>query len=396
MNTNQGPERAVLTALLRHFDWSPKTGVPSLYEVWQGEDSSLEVLVPLDPERGDFSALVERAKRQLLSTYGPSAQRVESTLTMRAKASLDATEWRKQTALDGGLIGWEQGEDLFAAARAQLVAAAKSAREPRKYHGNASAHIAHRFIEQALMGQTSVGSYVVTAYTPAQAKFFLTRKAEERASEAGGLWDDSLSGREILDKLSSALKAMRSGLDEYRKSPSLGPFLEAVPDGISYELVKALDLIVSTGDTEVAISREEPEGATNLRTEVAFESSEAPVMRSVAVALAEDAEPADVSIVGEVTLLSRTHDQTDHVIRVDIEHGAEARKARVRLSPEQYDVALEAHRQDVPIRVSGRLEREGHLYWLYDASDVTVVSDASDSSDATSSPEQPTLPEETE
>ncbi|MFC6152044.1 hypothetical protein, partial [Mumia xiangluensis] len=55
-------ELEVLTALLRHFDWSPTSHVLGAYEVWTERlrDSDDEVLLPLDPSRGDFAALLTK------------------------------------------------------------------------------------------------------------------------------------------------------------------------------------------------------------------------------------------------------------------------------------------------------------------------------------------------
>jgi hypothetical protein len=149
-----GPELEILTALMRHFEWAPRSRTSNLYEVWGPEDDEdEEVLVPLDPQRGDFAVLLQRARRSVISQYGIAARRLWDTLELQTKALLDATQWKKQTALEAGIIGWEQGEAQYASARAQLIASAKSSREARRYHGNASSHIAKRFIENSFMGR---------------------------------------------------------------------------------------------------------------------------------------------------------------------------------------------------------------------------------------------------
>lgn len=54
-----------VTALLRHFAWARVASRDGLYEIWQPEDDAtdeLEIVVPLDPNRGDFAALLRRAK----------------------------------------------------------------------------------------------------------------------------------------------------------------------------------------------------------------------------------------------------------------------------------------------------------------------------------------------
>jgi hypothetical protein len=51
----------------------------------------------------------------------------------------------------------------------------------------------------------------------------------------------------------------------------------------------------------------------------------------------------------------------------------EINKVRVRLAPEQYDLAWSAHRSGDLVQVTGRLEREGNLWWLYDPRDVSTL-----------------------
>ena len=48
-------------------------------------------------------------------------------------------------------------------------------------------------------------------------------------------------------------------------------------------------------------------------------------------------------------------------------------KARVRLDAKQYEMALEAHRQEASLQVKGALNREGSLYWMYQAERVSIV-----------------------
>jgi hypothetical protein len=364
---------------LRHFEWSPTSRNPGRYEVWtpDEEPESEEILVPLDPQRGDYNVLMERARRALLTHYGRAARDVSAILDMRTNAALDTTHWKKETHLDAGVIGWEDGETLYIAARAQLVASAKASKEARRYHGNASSYVAKQFIEKSFMGQTDIGSFIITAYTPSQQRFFTTKSAEDRADlKPSALFEtERVTGRDILNTFERALQAVRSGLDEYRKTPRVEIFLETVQEGVSYEFTKALSKITSTGNSAIEILRQPGlDDHERLKSEFAFDAVEAPILDRVANTFALDPEPQNVTLVGEVTLLSRSEDT--RVIRLDIEDGADVRKARVRLTSEQYEMAIEAHHEEASLRVRGILERDGNLYWLNHASDVSIVESA--------------------
>lgn len=365
-----------ITTLLRHFDWLPIYS-DDRYQIWRLENSEQEVLIPVDPSRGDFAALLRRAEEYLLMQYGRPAQDVLTTIQMRFRAVLDSLQWRRASVLDGGIIGWPQGEELYGAARAQLAASAKSAQTNRPYHGHSGAYLAKRYLESALMGQTQIGSFVITALSPANQRFYPSKSLEERAQEPGGTFDvRSLSGRLIVDTFERAIRGLRSALDDYKRAPNINVFRDVVDEGVSFEFTRALSVITGGSEAEVVISRVEAHRqSVETDVKIAFTPPESSILNTAAIELSAGREPEDVTLVGDVTLLSREGNGTENLIRLNVYQGADVRKARVRLSPEQYEIALEAHRREEPLHVSGRLEKEGQLFWLYSPTDVAIVTE---------------------
>ncbi len=366
----------MITAVLRHFDWSPVSKAPGLYEIWapDADDAPEEeqVLLPLDPHRGDYAYLLERAQRLVLAHYGRAARDLLSTIKMSTEALLSTTQWSKETALPAGVISWEEGEGLYGSARAQLIASAKSTKEKKRYHGNASAFLAKQFIDSTLMGQTDVGSFIITAYTPTRQRFHVSKHSEDVA------WIkprevETVSGAEILNTFERALKAVRSILDESKLAPRAEAFLDAVEEGVSFEFTRALGNFVSGGESSVQITRQVSSPDEPSVVEVAFRPTEASLISRAANLFSQDPEPQEVTLVGEVTFLSREISGHDQLIRLNVESGADIRKARIRLSPDQYEMAMDAHRREASLRVSGLLEKEGNLYWLDNPRDVAVV-----------------------
>lgn len=74
-----------------------------------------------------------------------------------------------------------------------------------------------------------------------------------------------------------------------------------------------------------------------------------------------------------VTLLERPKPGNPGVVRLDVLGGTTARKMRVRLKVDDYDLAVDAHRNNFAVRISGRQELEGHYYWLYDPEIIELV-----------------------
>jgi hypothetical protein len=379
----------MITAVLRHFDWSPASKAPGLYEVWKPDEDldDEQVLLPLDPNRGDYEYLMGRAQRAVLDHYGRAARELLDVIKMRTRARLNCTQWSKETSLASGIITWEDGEELYGAARGQLIASAKSSREKRRYHGNASAFLAKQFLESTLMGQTDVGSFIITAYTPAWQRFHVSKHSEEVAW-AKPRESETVSGDVILVTFERALTALRSVLDSYKANPQLESFLETVDEGVSFEFARALGAFARGGESAIQITRQAMPNERPVEVEFAFTPVEAPVIARAATLFALDPEPQDVTLTGEVTLLSRTIAGNDQLIRLNIEDGADVRKARIRLSPEQYEMAMEAHRREASLKVTGRLEKDGQLYWLHNASDLSLV----DNDDTLSEQESPPPP----
>lgn len=372
--TEAAAQALELAAALQRFGWEREGGDPGRYESWVSRrDRRLpEILVPLDASKGDFGHLLRQARNALVHTVGTEAEAFLEALHRRFSAALDATRFRKETALASGMIAWDQGQELFDAARASLVAAAKASRAKRRYHGNSGSFIARNFIESSLMGQTEVGSFIVTAYTPAAERFFLTKADEVGPTRLDDIV--TLSGRQILQTLETALLTTRSALEEYRRAPRVELFGEAVQDGVSYELVMALTQLAAGADESGVTLEYAPPllEATSRSVDVSFVASDTSILSRAANFLARERTTEEVTLTGRVTLLDRPSPDEVGVIRLDVLEGTEARKVRVRLEADAYNFALEAHRENTVLTVRGRLEREGQNYWLYDVESLDV------------------------
>lgn len=361
-----------LLSMLERFHWFRAEGAPGRFDVWREAEGPGEIVVPLDAERPDFDRLLARAEDEMVLRFGSEAKHVQELFRVKESAALDESQWQKETPLDAGLIRWNDGELLYASARLMLIASAKSTREARMYHGNASAFIAKQFIDDSFMGQTAIGSYIITAHTQATKKFYLTKRSEEVSVQRPRL-AEAVSGREILNTFERSLDLTRRCLDEYRSKPVTDMFVEAVDEGLSYEFVKALGDVTRNSASGIQVLRYTSTGPRPVKREFEFIPAEAQVLDRVAVRFAQAPQSQEVTLVGEVVLLSHASATDVRVIRLVIESGSAAKKARVRLTAEQYRVALEAHASDAMLKVSGRLEREGNFYWLYDAAQVEVV-----------------------
>lgn len=362
------PDRLVF--LLRQAGWDLVGGQEGHYSRLRkhGDRRKSSLLVPTNPGTPDYRELMQGAIRQLEMEDGDLwARSIKPRLVSMPS---DAIRFRKESAAPSGLIKWDDGQKMIAAARATLVAGAKAHIEPARYFSNRHGQFAARYLESVLMGQTSPGSYIVTAYAPSEVKIAL-RATDVPTMEYEGI--DAARGRAITGTVANALKATSGALDDYRHHGSLEVFDEGVGEGISREMVLAVSgLAEDSGESSISIEWEADVldlDKTVRRDSFTFTAEDVPVLNAVASRMIE-IEPSDnVRIEGRVHLLTRKEAGGPGVVGVD----DGSRRYRVRLTSEEaYHSAVMAHNDEKLIEVQGRLEQVGTLSWLYDSTLLRV------------------------
>lgn len=355
---------------LKRLGWQLLTST-ELFQIWQAGDASSELLLPLDPEKSDFRGLLAQAVDVLARDKAVAREPwflYESVLAAR----MDTTSWKRETNLQTGLIGWSDGEELISAARSSLLAAAKSSRESKLVHGRSGHFIAKAFLDSCIMGQTGAGSFIIRAHTPADEMFHLSA-ASQRSNplDIGSL--ERISGAAIVETLGRGISTVRRGLDEFKRRPQLEIFTEMSNDGVSYELLKSLTDLCRDGDSKIEIIREFSGGSSETTHGVSFKATDSATLEKASRKLLAQSDPVEVRIIGEVTNLTYESSDPHRVVRVKTQVAGSSRKVRVRMSREQYDLAIDAHRQGKHVSLSGILEKENNLFWLYGAQFLGMV-----------------------
>lgn len=237
---------------LRQIGFRDAGGRPGLYErltipgVNDGHRRRL-IIVPLNREMADFTELMSDALRQIstLEISVPSS----AILTKTSLPTGDAYRFRRAEAEIGGSIPWLAGEELYTGARGVLLAGAKARVTQSPYFGPQNGRFAKRFLESVWMGQTEIGSFVVTAYAPSDELFAVSESLKKNPASL-----TRYSGREIGESIIESLKAVTDALTTYRQTKSLREFESGVSRGISRELTLALTHLSGTrSEAEISI-----------------------------------------------------------------------------------------------------------------------------------------------
>jgi hypothetical protein len=224
------------------------------------------------------------------------------------------------------------------------------------------------------MGQTAVGSYVVTAYAPTGTSIALS-STQPKDLVLPGI--DSVASRDVTASVAKALEAATEALVHYRATGTFSGFEAGIRTGLSYDLTVALHGVARDSDGgEIVVEWDPGQPSESGRESAIFEfnGSDAAVLESAASRLGVSEEGAvPVSIVGRVHLLTKKHAGGPGVFGLETLVSS-SRKYRVRLTDEdQYHLATKAHDEDLALRVFGNLERDGMISWLYDANIRGIV-----------------------
>lgn len=366
-----------LTTALSSLGWERYGGQENKYARYRpsGARDRDRLVIPLDDGLADYRELIREAVFRL-ATSDPKTFNALRAIEVRAETG-DEVGFEKDVRTRNGAIPWAMGEEIFRAARGTLLAGAKASVSQRAYFGNRHGRFAHEFLNACYMGQTRIGSYVVTAYTPVGDTFFAKKPKDENRplpNDAG-----SVVGREVTLNLSKALEATTEALTHYRRTHSLAGFEEGVRLGVSKELLESVHDLVAGGDAGQVSVRwsANPKSLVELTSQkpVAFEfdRSAIPTLERASRKLASLTPTESVRVTGWVSVVRKPKRGANGLIELKVIAGSNAPTLRIPVTHDQFEIAANACAQDEGLTVSGSQEKEGRTYYLYNASNLNSI-----------------------
>lgn len=363
---------------LRSKGWTRTRHEPDRFSVWRRAEPAGEVLVPLNRAFDDFAQRIA----ELLSDLQRIEERSEFEILRDINAAgSDIFRFRNQpfTPL-AGTIQLEAGVRFVAAVRDMLLSGATSERDPNRgaTAGRWTDEVSE-FMRQALLGQTEIGSFVVTAQVPIQAPLGPDLFPDEVPPRMEPF--ERRAGIRMMSILahaqSAAVRALEvDTLDGFRglaRGPSL-QMMAALVD--AQEVTPTAPLEVSA-----AWAPSRPLLGERPAPVVRFEPELIDPIRRVVIA-ARDVEPIPgANLVGPVQYLERTPQQPligDLAITTTI--GGRTRKVYFSLEQPLYNEVIEAFQREWLIGVTGELDKAGKFWVLRNVRELRIFKreDASD------------------
>ena len=351
-----------VAAYVRSTGWSCLGNYSREASVFGKNEHSL--LVPLASDYADYG----RRMLEIVANLAKFEGRPEnSILRDLAYASSDVFRIRLANPLfDDGEVTLDQGILLFDNAQKIVQAAARSALSPKAYHLARAGTQAEEFLKTVKLGQTEIGSYILTIVFPVTPDLL-----DGEESESALPFE-----RKVTRSLVTGLNALETAVRSQVAKPSLEPFLSAINLGVSANLCEAISNIGektngSTVETQLtwARNRHIPE----LDTKTRFLGGDFSYLRSAATRLKEQDWEDDLQIIGQVTRIESEKVLFGGEVFIYGLVGESPRRVKVTLNKDQYKQANEAHLAGQNIEIGGRLQKIGKYLTIDSPTSFSVL-----------------------
>ncbi len=353
------PLPAELIAYLRASGWTG-AGTTDRWALFSleldGEPVRLEV--PLLGGAADY----DRRVAELLSNLEIVEHRPVEAIAKDIRASLrDVVRLSLQgPALPDPRLPVEVTGAVYARARDLLLAAACAAVAPRPVYATRKPEAAMEYIRRARFGMPEQGSCVLTVEVDVPPSLQLPLDAEDDP--------DPPFGRRVHVTLAGALQAAHQAATQAQAASTLAPFLERTDQGVSANLCESIaGLLGASGAERLGVSLHFASARPVSRSvprNVEFGAGMEALLREVGSAWRRKAAIPDAEVVGFVHKLESSDPSAQGQVWIAAEVEGQVRMVVVVLEGDDYQRAVSAHAQQLPVRLVGELRREGRTLKL--------------------------------
>jgi hypothetical protein len=348
-----------------------KFGTTSEVYLKESGELSTEIILPVVQEIADYATVVARLVHIFARELGRDELAIFKDLT---QADRDVIRIRATEANDDGSIPLDSGVDLVSNARNLLSSAACAATEPRKTYHLGKMQKANKYMDRIKLGQTEIGSFVVTLLAPVPLALDGTVGQMSLLPELA----EEPYERQVTRVLANALDATKRALAEANRGLGRRGFDSAVSLGVSANLCEAIAAICNNGDgAEISLSWAKTRPTPLQSKSTWFSNDESEVLKEVAREFRLKEPRPDSILLGYIPNLQRAEEQTSGTVKLVTMVDGQSTSVSADLQKEDYERAVEAHGRQLGVSVTGDLVREGQRWKLTHARDVSIVSSGS-------------------
>ncbi len=359
-NTLLDVSPTALSAYARTAGWEKHGTYRTHSDIYVGEDLP-EIIIPRTEHLGDYASVVAR----LIKSFARAGHQEETSVYRSlVTTDRDAIRLRVEESEEGS-VKLNEGVNLIQGARDMLLAIACSLDKSNEVYrvGPKATEIVSGF----RLGQTDRGSFVVTLLTtiipPPIPSLFPDQPDPDAPAE-----------RRLTTRLMEALTVVRTAVEQ-TASGDEDAFCDTTKSGVSANLCEALDKILSSFSTlDVSVSWAQIRPNTRPNRTIRFGVKDAPLLQHVAQIFREHAPQPDIELSGHVQLLKRRENEENGTIRLNTFVNEKQHSVTALLERQDYEQAVQAHREKAMVVLSGDLGRMGQRWRLWNPSLKRVLS----------------------
>ena len=372
---------SALSAYARAAGWTKEEPYGEHSDVYVRGDA-LGIVIPRTQHLGDYADVVSR----LIEIFAEAAE-TDALSLYRDLVTADCDIVRVRAAPEGadGTVPVEDGVRLINGVRKMVLAAACSWSKPRQlYYARANQQAAN-FMRKVRLGQTERGSYVVTLLAPVVSLPILQAAAHDSEMDAPH------AERSVTKLLIEALTATQKSIERTSRGDA-DAFMKAVERGASANLCRAVaTLIKPFGGIDISLTWALTYPMRVARNTVCFGASDAPILSEAAQRLQkqhtrhisdrnpgrfQDRKPKpDMPVQGRIQHLRRDRLETNGTVTLQTHDDRYAVLITATLDPRSYELAIQAHKDDATVVMTGDLEQCDGQWHMQRAHIENVISD---------------------
>lgn len=326
--------------------WEKVHEIDNLFSIWSIDknDDYLELHVPETLDLSDYYIRIVEVLEVLSGDLNRTLREVFDAISLLKTDKLKIKIVHSDT--EDGLIPLADGVALHKSVYDILMSASQSSLKKQRYFQGKKVDEAVRMVRNTRLGQSEVGSYVITVVIPLA------------PTENNELFETSSFSRVVSETLESSLEGLKSIIGE--KEIDAANLLNSVDKGVSANLCGALaELSGDEFKREFSITIEysgAESGEENKDVVYKFSSNEAKYLHSASEILKGDYVAKNYTGVGLIKRLDRDAGVEVGQVTVVVLIGNRDRSVKLDLDAVHYALAIRAHRDKIYVEFHGDVQ----------------------------------------
>lgn len=375
--TLRSVSRAALAAYLRTHDWTKVADWTDRAAVYGKTVNEREqrIWVPIRETFADYADNMERSIQILAQAQNraPDAILVELQATTSDSVRIAALHSHSERALS-----LQDAGALFRDSLAMIVAAARSAKKPRRAYRGALPTDAAAYLKSISPAPTTFNTFDLTLLSPIPPRY---GDEQLRIGQIAQMSFEHSFARRAVIRLKNGLRATQEAVTDVKRQGDFASFDDAVQAGVSANLCDAvLGLVLLSGEFGGGLSvdiRWAPTRPMNGEqfVSIPFSTHDAEIIREAGDRLRSHASFADEHLVADIVRLERQPEEFDGHAQLLAEIDDQSRRLSVTFAPTDFAAVITAFRERRQIELDGDLHPINRGYELRNPRNVRLLED---------------------